>query len=61
MTRCDILLVHVNKLLSPVTINARYNEIYLQYAFYNLLVHILISYHSSYVLVTVVYNHEDIS
>ena len=40
-------------LLSLVTINVRYNEIYLQYVFYNLLIHILISYHLSYVLVTV--------
>ena len=42
-------------LLPPVTINARYNKIYLQYIFYNFLVQILISYHSSYVLVTVLY------
>ena len=30
-------------LLSPVTINALYNEIYLQYVYHNLLVHILLS------------------
>ena len=35
--------------------NVRYNEIYLQYVNYNLLVHILLSYHLSYVLVTVLY------
>ena len=43
-------------LFSPVTINARYNVfIYLQYVFYNVLVHILFSYHLSYVLVMVLY------
>ena len=40
-------------LLSLVTINSHYNEIYLQYVFYNLLVYIHISYHLSYVLVMV--------
>ena len=39
-----------------MTINVHNYEIYLQYVFYNLLVHILISYHSSYVLVMVLYN-----
>ena len=37
-----------------VTINARYNEIYLQYVYYNLLAHMLFST-SSYVLVSVLY------
>ena len=42
-------------LLSPVTINVHSNEIYLQNIYCNLLVHILLSYHSSYVLVTLLY------
>ena len=37
-----------------MTINARYNEIYLQYVYYNLLAHILF-FASSYVLVLVLY------
>ena len=50
-------------LLSAMTINVHYNEIYLQHVFHNLLVHILISYRSSYVLATILnrylvgYNH----
>ena len=47
-------------LLSPVTVNVHYNEIYLQYVFYNLFIHILISYHLSYVLVTVLYTCKEI-
>ena len=54
MKNCDILLVHVHY-LSPVTINVCYDEIHLQYVFHNLLVHIIISYQSSFVLVTVLY------
>ena len=42
-------------LLSPVTMNVRYDEIYLHYFFYNLLVHIIISNHSFYELVAVLY------
>ena len=38
-----------------LTINARYNEIYLQYVYYNLLAHILF-FTSSYVLVSVHYS-----
>ena len=44
-------------LVSPVTINVRYDEIYLLYVYYNLLLNILLSYHSSYVLVTVLYRY----
>ena len=44
--------------LSLVTINVCDSEIYLQYVFYNLLVHILISSQSFYVLVTVLYSHK---
>ena len=36
--------------------NVSYNEIYLQYVYCNLLVHVLFSYHLSYVLVAVLYN-----
>ena len=39
---------------SSLTINASYDEIYLQYVYYNLLAHILFST-SSYVLVSVLY------
>ena len=38
-----------------MTINVHNDDIYLQYVFYYLLVHIIISYHSSYVLVMVLY------
>ena len=53
MTVRDILLVHMY-FHPSVTINARSNEIYLQYVYYNLLAHILFST-PSYVLVSVLY------
>ena len=56
MTVRDILLVHMY-FHPSVTINARSNEIYLQYVYYNLLAHILFST-SSYVLVSVLYKVE---
>ena len=54
MTVRDILSVHMY-FCSSLTTNARYDEIYLQYVYYNLLAHILLST-LSYVLVLVLYN-----